>query len=545
MTVRFLTTTLAVLLLGTATYAQPKQSLPPDLAAIPGNAVGFVHIRVADIWKSDALKETRDTVLLAGKQAIDGFDKRFLPTPSSIDRLTVVMLPRGEDLSEEPVFFALLTLNKTFDRDELLKSAMPDGVETKTTNGSYWVQKKQNIAATFIDNKSFAFGPTDAIKLFVDQRSAGPGPMSELLKSADLSRHITVGGNLAMIPQRELRDVPPPFLPLMAAKTALLSLDLSENTKFDLTLNYADEAAARKAMTATQDLTTMGRDFIKKSKPEMLKTAIGDGTPSTLDKLPEAAMAVVALGAMERADMFLANPPVKQDGRALKMSMAVPLTSYATMAPIAVGLMLPAVQKVREAAARAQSQNNLKQIGIAIHTYHDTIGHLPPPIVFDKAGKPLYSGFVELLPFIEQQNMYNRIKRDEPWNSEDNKKVSKFKVRTFASRDAPEPEKMLRHYRFIYGNGAMFDEKGKVTLNMVNDGLSNTIMAVETEEGVDWMKPDEILYDPKKPLPKFGFPGRGGFNVLMGDGSVRFIPATTPEATIRAMITRDGGEVVP
>src|SRR5580700_6881256 len=66
--------------------------LPPDLAAVPADALGFVHVRVADIWKSDALKEFRETVMRAGPKALIGFDKRFLPAPSSIDRLTFVLV---------------------------------------------------------------------------------------------------------------------------------------------------------------------------------------------------------------------------------------------------------------------------------------------------------------------------------------------------------------------------------------------------------------------------------------------------------------------
>ena len=56
-----------------------------------------------------------------------------------------------------------------------------------------------------------------------------------------------------------------------------------------------------------------------------------------------------------------------------------------------------------------------------------------------------------------------------------------------------------------------------------------------------WTRPDDLPFDPKGPLPKFGlYPD--GFNVLFGDGTVRYIRATTPDAVIRAMITRNGGE---
>jgi prepilin-type N-terminal cleavage/methylation domain-containing protein/prepilin-type processing-associated H-X9-DG protein len=85
---------------------------------------------------------------------------------------------------------------------------------------------------------------------------------------------------------------------------------------------------------------------------------------------------------------------------------------------ILIGLLLPAVQKVREAAARAQCQNNLKQIGLAVHGFHDVHKFLPPAGTSD--GKPFSSGpwpnagegtnwSVYILPYIEQGNVWNRL----------------------------------------------------------------------------------------------------------------------------------------
>src|SRR5438128_12675618 len=66
-------------------------ALPADLALVPADGLGFVHVRLADIWKSEYFKEWRDTVLKAGNEALAAFDNRFVLTPSSIDRLTVAL----------------------------------------------------------------------------------------------------------------------------------------------------------------------------------------------------------------------------------------------------------------------------------------------------------------------------------------------------------------------------------------------------------------------------------------------------------------------
>jgi prepilin-type N-terminal cleavage/methylation domain-containing protein len=74
---------------------------------------------------------------------------------------------------------------------------------------------------------------------------------------------------------------------------------------------------------------------------------------------------------------------------------------------ILLALLLPAVQKVREAANRMKCANNLKQLGLAAHNYHDTIGHFPPGIgYYPPARGPFGTYFFHLLPYLEQDNLY-------------------------------------------------------------------------------------------------------------------------------------------
>src|SRR5205823_7120480 len=81
---------------------------------------------------------------------------------------------------------------------------------------------------------------------------------------------------------------------------------------------------------------------------------------------------------------------------------------------ILIGLLLPAVQKVREAAARMQCTNNLKQMGIACHSYHDTFGGLPLGWLTNKttapAPSPGWAWSLLILPFMEQGTLYDQFK---------------------------------------------------------------------------------------------------------------------------------------
>jgi hypothetical protein len=199
---------------------------------------------------------------------------------------------------------------------------------------------------------------------------------------------------------------------------------------------------------------------------------------------------------------------------------------------------------IQRKAALLTSRSNMLNLSFAMLSHRITHRRFPEATAFSKEGKPLYSWRVLLLPFIEEEQLFKEFRLDEPWDSEHNKALIPRMPAAYAPVIGKHKGKYVTHYQVLVGGGAMFEEMKKIAEADIQDGPANTIMIVEAEEAVPWTKPDDLVYDSKKPLPKFGGLFKDGFHAAFADGTVRFIKKDTDEKLLRALITRAGGEKV-
>jgi prepilin-type processing-associated H-X9-DG protein len=207
-----------------------------------------------------------------------------------------------------------------------------------------------------------------------------------------------------------------------------------------------------------------------------------------------------------------------------------------------------AIVKLRMGAARVQSINNLKMIGLAMHGYAAENKFLPMHAIYSKDGKtPLLSWRVAILPYIEQLNLYNEFKLDEPWDSAHNKKLIPRMPKFYDCPAAPEKigKEGKTFYQVFTGPDTVFPGNQKMTFMEIKDDTSNTILAIEAKNPVIWTRPEDLtLPREKDKMPAVGGLFKNGITVLFCDGHVQLIRSDPPPAMFRAIVTPSGGEVV-
>jgi hypothetical protein len=548
-------TTLAAIAALAAPFGTPAaraQELPADLALVPADAVGFIHVRLADLWKNEVMAGFRKTWEKAGPKALATLDKQFVPAPSTISRGTAFVLL---DDKKKPQAVGVLAFSAPFDPMTVVKTYLPNHTTEKVGNKTVYRSPDVEAELYFPDNKHIVIGLDGSLNHYLAKAPAKDGPLAPALKLAGSGAKVMVASadiSALPIPPDALKDLPAEARAILAAKQLTIAVDLGADARLDVRAAYADVAAAEAAEKAVKALAELGRKELAKMKKELEDKLYDPNikTPRPGGELPEAIATVFAIGAVTRFDETLADPKfITRDKAELAVAVPMPkevLTVVGGVAALGAAALVPAVGKIREGAGNLQSQNNLKQIGLAIHIYHDTNGVMPQDIV-DKNGKPILSWRVAILPYIEQDNLYKQFKLDEPWDSENNKVPSQAMIKVFLSPEAKlpaKPEFGLTSYRGIAGPGAAFEPGKKIKLTDFTDGTSNTVIVIETDELVPWAKPGDFPFDEKKPLPKITpVGGKNVFQALFGDGSVRAIKTTTPEKTLKAAFTRNGGEI--
>lgn len=234
-------------------------------------------------------------------------------------------------------------------------------------------------------------------------------------------------------------------------------------------------------------------------------------------------------------------------------------------AAIGVALVLPAVQQAREAARRTQSKNNIKQMMLALHNYHDVFNAFPAGTVPNAALKPeeRLSWLASILPFVDQAPLYNALDQKAGWNKGKNEGLVSSDIATYLHPGVPKGDPGGTNYVGLAGVGAdgpTLDAKNPKAgafaydkprrIQEVRDGTSNTVMISESKRTTPWAQGGGSTIRPLTAAPYingpdgFGGVSFGGANMGLMDGSVRFVSEKIDPKVMEAITTINGGEPV-
>ncbi|MEZ6152596.1 MAG: DUF1559 domain-containing protein [Pirellulaceae bacterium] len=189
--------------------------------------------------------------------------------------------------------------------------------------------------------------------------------------------------------------------------------------------------------------------------------------------------------------------------------------------------------------ASASDEVKLKSLLLAMHNFYDLFKHLPAPANRrDKSEQP-HSWRVALLPILGHAELYKRYRFDEPWDSENNRKLLEQMPAVFASQGDSDAKLGMTRFQMLVGNGAAFDNSRPTDFGDITDGTFNTIALAVASASVPWTKPADIPFVPNATLAKLA----SSRIVGLCDGSVETLPAALTEQQLTALVTRSGGEV--
>lgn len=232
------------------------------------------------------------------------------------------------------------------------------------------------------------------------------------------------------------------------------------------------------------------------------------------------------------------------EGNSLKLVLNA--KSWAA-SPKVKGIVEATLGESRKNAQAYESSNNLKQLILSMHIYHDSIGNFPRASSIKKDGKRLLSWRVQVLPYIGQRALYKKFNLNEPWDSEHNKKLIAEMPKVFAAPtlSAEQIAKGMTTYVVPVGKGTLFGRDKGTMLQEIADGTSNTIAILEANEknAVIWTKPDDIDVDAPGLIGKLHVLD-GKFTVALADGAVHRTKATISPTTLKYLFQMADGNVV-
>jgi len=504
---------------------------PPavDLSYIPGDALAAYVVYPARTFESPAMQLFPWEALSAKTESEWGFDLADVAEIVGVIDPTVVQL--------QPAVGTVLRFRRPIAGDRVFAKFAADAPATEILGKKVRrLAPPKNASVCIIDDRTVIIGGEEYLAKMLTAKPDEKSLLHQKLRTADFRANIV--GVVVIEPVRaQLKQLAGQVLPGLPPAIADLSKLPDETTAVEIrsyltpnirlvALFHATDAAASEAiegqLTAAANFgkqTAKGfvmQQFARANDP--VEKAFGDYVQRMLDS------------SLDRVTVKRAND---------RVGLIVDTQVNPSTLGVGAALLLPAVAKTREAAQRAQSMNNLRQLSIAMLNEEANKGRFPARANF-KDGKPLLSWRVHLLPYLEEQALYKQFHLDEPWDSEHNKKLlaSMPDIYRTPGHDAGVGQ---TSYLVPVGKNMMFDGEKGVTGDSIIEARSTCLLIAlaGNDKAVPWTKPEDLAIDNDKPWACLGtLPFGDMWQAAFVDGSVRNISRNTDDAVLQKMFRR-------
>ena len=533
----------------------PKSSVtagPIDMSYLPAGTEYLMYVRPGDLLQSGFTKPLTDMPQF--QQAMTEMSAQTGFVPGDIDSVTMGMgnliatmipvigqamsggQPDGAALSRQLMGGENAMIVVRTSRDIDIASLMMQGNATESTHDGKTYYLLQNpdpnapvMALHAVDSKTFLMASESGLKAVITN---GPGEATnDQFAFVSRSNHFVqafssplLAGMSAGIPD-PAPNVPPQVAQLVAAIKGRISggaivMDAGSDLALNIKLNLTEESAAGEANQALTGLVMMGK--------QMAPLALGQAPPPLQPSLGQALNSL----ASSSADSSVA------------VSITIPGTLVQVLKdnPELLGPMAGGPQ----VGGPLRQKNNLKQIGLAMHNFHDTFNHFPVADGNGETGDARKSGLswrVHILPYLEHAELYNQFHLDEAWDSPHNMALVDQMPDVFKVDGVDQPGQTTMHV--FSSPNTPFDPAKPIRFQEIIDGTSYTILAVVAgpETAAPWTKPGGLTFDATNPADALGTVGPM-LHFVLCDGGARSIPAPVDPQVLGNLIQFNDGNLV-
>jgi hypothetical protein len=511
-----------------------------DLALIPADAQGFFTVRLADLWKTDPVKEL---VQMGGKDAAQGLaevEQKLGIKPDDIERVTFVIRDFQSMQAGKPDMWAIVSSSKPWDTKKIMDALEGKATEKKQKDVTYYVNPAGDGAFYMANPKTLVFAPNEnTLKACMAQQEKPKtsGPLERAIKAAGGKAHFFAAASIpkdAVAPMKAMAAKgDPKAADVLDIQTIMISLTISgKDLEMELTGAYPSSDKAKTAKNALNDA----------------KSQAG----AALMFVPDQKM-------REQINKLLGTLTIDQSGSDVVVKAKTSLDLNALGGQGMLQGLMGGIGRVKGATGKVQGMNNLKQIGLAFHDHASANDSALPTSVWVAPNGQQYSWRVQILPYIEEDALYKQILANGAWNSPANQQLAMTKMpKTYEhpSKLAP-PGKT--YYQGFTGQGMPLGPTTIVAGQRPQparmpasfpDGTSLTLLIVEGGMPVDWMRPGtDIAFTPQPggfaPRQLGNLWGDNTFLGVLADGSAKTFKQTMSGKTLQALITPNGAEVLP